>query len=533
MQNLSEFVQAFALRIANEPQTGSQVPRVFYVGGTVRDRVRGIEAYDVDVEVYGVAATRVQELLEEIAGESVDAFGVAFGVYKISCADGVVDVALPRSESKKGKGHKGFSITGDPHLSFEDALRRRDFTMNAMLADVLTGEIIDPYHGKDDIVHGLLRVVDERTFVEDPLRIYRGMQFVARFDFAVEEKSMKLFCEMAQSPELDTLSLERVTEEWRKMLRSEHPEKGLRFLEETGLLARYPELYVLCTTEQDSRWHPEGSVWEHVILSCRTPILSGKPVGVNRHPAHQERWIPGQARNDEGEFDLVTYRLALLLHDVGKGVVTKKIGKKISDEGHADAGIEITKRFFNRFTFGDDCEKDVLVCVKFHEVLPELYRKAHAGDFTEAQSANALRILWRDVGVDRVPLFLAVCEANARGRDLPLDDRPYPVRVWAEELSHRYGLFAAAAEPLLSGADVQNIALRLACPIPQGKKFGMLLADIELARDRGEIVTRNDAIGYLEALFVSVIPNVREGSTPPTVISRIHKGDPSWRRDDT
>lgn len=505
------FLKTFAICVANEPQTGEQIPRVFYVGGTVRDRVRRVEAHDMDVEVYGVSAQRVQKLLEEIGAGPVDAFGVAFGVYKVSCADGVVDVALPRSESKKGKGHKGFLITGDPHLSFEDALRRRDFTMNAMLADVLTGEIIDPYHGQDDIVHGLLRVVDEQTFVEDPLRIYRGMQFVARFDFAVEEKSMKLFCEMAKSSELDLLSPERVTEEWRKMLRSEHPEKGLRFLEETGLLARYPELDVLRTTDQDPRWHPEGSVWEHVILSCRTPIRPASPVG--RHPAHQERWIPGlhlrqgsggqEARNNESEFELVTYRLALLLHDIGKGKVTKKMGKKIFDEGHADAGVEITKIFFDRFMFGDECEKDVLACVQFHEVLPELYRTARAGDVTEVQSANALRMLWRDVGVDRVPLFLAVCEANARGRDLPLDDRPYPVRVWAEELSRRYGLFAAATEPLLSGADVQNIALRLQVPVPSGKKFGMLLADIESARDRGEIVTKNDAIGYLETLLSS------------------------------
>ncbi len=483
MEDVFALVHAFAVRVANEPQTGEQTPRVFYVGGTVRDRVRGVEAHDVDVEVYGVAAKRVQELLEEIAGAPVDAFGVAFGVYKVSCADGVVDVALPRSESKKGKGHKGFSITGDPHLSFEDALRRRDFTMNAMLADVLTGEIIDPYHGQDDIVHGLLRVVDEQTFVEDPLRIYRGMQFVARFDFAVEEKSIKLFCEMAESAELDTLSPERVTEEWRKVLRGEHPEQGLRFLEETGLLMRYPELDVLRTTEQDPRWHPEGSVWEHVVKSWEVMKLGSCEVG------------------EDLVFDLVTYRLALLLHDIGKGAVTKKIGKKISDEGHADAGVEIAKMFFDRFTFGDDCEKDVLACVKFHEVLPELYRKAHAGDATEAQSANALRMLWRDVGVDRVPLFLAVCEANARGRDLPLDDRPYPVRVWAEEFSRRYGLFVAAAEPLLSGADVQNIALRLQVLVPSGKKFGMLLADIESARDRGEIVTKNDAIGYLETLL--------------------------------
>lgn len=477
------FAQAFALRIANEPQTGEQSPRVFYVGGVVRDRVRGIEAYDVDVEVYGVEAPRVQQILEELVGKTLDVLGAAFGVYKVPCEDGVVDVALPRAESKKGKGHKGFSITGDPHLSFQDALRRRDFTMNAMLADVLTGEIIDPYYGQDDIVHGVLRVVDGQTFVEDPLRIYRAMQFVARFGFSVEEKSMVLLQRMARSSEIDTLSSERVTEEWKKMLRGEHAEMGLRFLEETGLLARYPELDVLRVTEQDSRWHPEGSVWEHVVRCWETDLTDKDGF--------------------DGCMDLVTYRLALLLHDVGKGKVTKKVGKKIVDEGHADAGVEIAETFFDRFTFGDACEKDVLVCVRFHEALPELYRQAHAGECTEAQSVNALRMLWRDVGVDRIPLFLAVCEANARGRDLPLDDRSYPVRVWAEGLSSRHDLYRIAEEPLLSGVDVQNIAIRLQCPVPQGKKFGMLLANIESARDRGEISTRNEAIAYAEQILMA------------------------------
>lgn len=475
------FAQAFALRIANEPQVGEQLPRVFYVGGVVRDRVRGIEAQDMDVEVYGIHAPRVQAILEELVGEPIDVLGAAFGVYKIPCLDGVVDVALPRSESKKGRGHKGFSITGNSHLSFKDALVRRDFTMNAMLADVLTGEIIDPYSGQDDIVHGVLRVVDEQTFIEDPLRIYRAMQFVARLGFSVEEKSMALFQKMARSSEIDTLSCERVTEEWKKMLRGEYAHMGLRFLEETKLLVRYPELDVLRTTEQDLRWHPEGSVWEHVVRCWGTDLTDKDGF--------------------DGCVDLVTYRLALLLHDVGKGKVTKKVGKKIIDDGHADAGVEIAKTFFDRFTFGDACEKDVLACVKFHEALPELYRQAQAGECTEAQSVNALRMLWRDVGVDRIPLFLAVCEANARGRGLPLDDRPYPVRVWAEELSTRHDLYRIAEEPLLSGSDVQNVAIRLQCPVPQGKKFGMLLTDIESARDRGEIVTRHDAIGYLEQIL--------------------------------
>lgn len=473
------FVHAFAERVANEPRSGLQLPRVFYVGGTVRDRIRGDDTLcDVDIEVYGVEPQRTRELLEELSGRSIDVFGAAFGVYKLSFDDGVLDIVLPRAESKKGRGHRGFAITGDPHLSFFDALRRRDFTMNAMLADVLTGEIIDPFHGQDDVVHGVLRVVDEKTFCDDPLRLFRAMQFVARFGYRVEEKSLQLFCEMARSKELATISSERITTEWKKMLCGAYPEKGLRFLEETGLLARYPELNVLRSVAQDPNWHPEGSVWEHVVRCFEVPL-----------------------RGCEGDFDVSVLRLALLLHDAGKAVVTKKMGKKFVDEGHGEAGVAVAKTFFDHFTFGERVECDVLACVAYHEELPRIYQQARQEEWPDAKIANALRMLWRDVGVERVPLFLAVCEANARGRALSLDDRAYPVATWALSFTKRYNLFAAAASPLLIGEDLQNIAARLHVALPQGKAFGMILSRIESARDRGEIATRNEAIVYAEELL--------------------------------
>lgn len=486
--SLHSFVRAFAVRIANEVQCGDQPPRVFYVGGIVRDMVMKHETRDVDVEVYGVDPVRVQKILEELFEQKVGVFGASFGVYTLTFSDGVLDVAIPREESKKGRGHRAFSITGNPHLSFFDALRRRDFTMNAMLADVLTQEIIDPFGGQDDIVHGVLRVVDEKTFPEDSLRVYRAMQFVSRFALTVDASSMRLMQRMVRSQEMETLSLERITEEWKKMLRGDFPRYGLQFLEESGLLGQYPELVALQTTEQDASWHPEGSVWAHV-LSCFDAS------------SHIFARVHSQMNADNGVFDVVTYRLALLLHDIGKAEVTKKIGKKIVDDEHAQAGVRVAKTFFDRFTFGETLERDVLACIRFHEDLPALYRLAHSGEQTEVQSVNALRMLWRDVGVDRIPLFLAVCEANARGRDLPLDDRSYPVRVWAEELSEEHRIYASAAEPLLSGGDVQNIAHHLGVPVPEGKKFGMLLADIESARDRGEITTRNEAILFLEKIL--------------------------------
>lgn len=477
------FLLTFAERIANEPQRGAQAPRVFFVGGTVRDRVRGVaeDAVDVDVEVYGVPSKRVQEVLEEMAMRKVDALGAAFGVYKLSFADGVLDVAIPRTESKKGTGHKGFTVLGDPQLSYADALCRRDFTMNAMLADVLTGEIIDPFGGRDDIVRGVLRVVDAHTFCDDPLRVFRAMQFVARFGYVVEPQSLQLFCEMATSPEVAALSRERVTAEWKKMLCGAFPEAGLRFLADTGLLALYPELDALRITMQDPAWHPEGSVWEHV-LRC---------FAVSRAIAERA----GE------EVPIEVLRLALLLHDAGKPAVMEKRRGKIVDVGHAEAGAAVARVFFARCTFGEDIERAVIACTRHHERLPELYRAAQGDEMSEAQAANALRMLWRDVGVERVPLYLAVCEANARGRDLPLDDREYPVGVWARRLTDRHHLLAQASMLLVTGEDLQALAARLQAPLPKGKAFGMLLAKIEDARDAGEVATRPEALQYAETLL--------------------------------
>src|SRR5215210_5278662 len=155
--------------------------RALLVGGCVRDALMGGRPKDWDVEVYNVEPSRLRALLEELG--RVDAVGEAFTVYKVG-AD--LDVSLPRRERKTGRGHRAFVIEGDPAMSVEEAARRRDFTINAILEDPLTGEVIDPYHGSADIERKLLRAVSPETFVEDSLRVLRAAQFAARFDFKVE-----------------------------------------------------------------------------------------------------------------------------------------------------------------------------------------------------------------------------------------------------------------------------------------------------------------------------------------------------------
>ncbi len=472
------FAREFAECIAREPSLGLQSPRAFFVGGVVRDFLRGDSTRDCDIEVYGVPSERVREILEAVSRKPVSVFGAMFGIYSVSFDDDTIDVALPRKESKHGVGHKGFSISGDPYLSFSDALRRRDFTMNALLQDILTGEIIDPFGGRDDIVRHVLRVVDAQTFPEDPLRVFRGMQFVSRFGLHVDEATREIFSRMIASRELRTLSPERITQEWRKMLEGAHPALGAQFLEETGLLAEYPELDALRDIPQDPHWHPEGSVWHHVLRA-----LAHVPVSFSG--------------------SLTSLRLAILLHDTGKARVTRALGGKIFDEGHAQESIVLARTFLDRFCFSEHDVQDVLCCVGEHERLPSLYKRALYEEWSEKRVVNELRMLVRDIGVARMPLYFALCEANAFGRDLPLDSRSYPVQVWAEDIIRRFDVYELVATPLFTGEDVKNVALRLQVPVPSGKDFGVFLQRIEDARDRGDVVSRNDALQYAEHLFLS------------------------------
>lgn len=158
--------------------------RALIVGGWVRDRLLGIASKDVDVEVYGLPAPRLREILSSFG--RVETVGESFTVYKL----GDLDVALPRRESKTGRGHRGFVVEGDPSMSVAGAARRRDFTVNAIAWDPLTSEYEDPWDGRADLDRRLLRVVDPRTFPEDSLRVLRAAQLVARFDLHVEPATL-------------------------------------------------------------------------------------------------------------------------------------------------------------------------------------------------------------------------------------------------------------------------------------------------------------------------------------------------------
>lgn len=227
--------------------------RALLVGGWVRDYLRGRETADYDVEVYGIEAVRLLEALSSFG--SVNTVGEAFTVYKVRLRDEtrrfVVDVSLPRRESKVGRGHKGFIVNGDPWMSYQEAARRRDFTINAMMYDPLEEEYIDPYDGRADLERKLIRVVDPRTFVEDSLRVLRAMQFASRFEFEIESGTI----ELCRSIDLTDLPAERIRAEVEKwLLQSEHPSIGLEAARSLGIIDRlWPELRGLIGCPIDSK----------------------------------------------------------------------------------------------------------------------------------------------------------------------------------------------------------------------------------------------------------------------------------------
>lgn len=372
------------LRLARA--VGEAGGRALLVGGCVRDRLLWCGVKDWDVEVYGVEPARLRELLGRFG--RVNVVGEAFTVYKLGQD---LDVSLPRREHKTGRGHRAFYIEGDPQMSFEEAARRRDFTVNAVLEDPLTGEIIDPFGGRADMEARLLRAVAPETFVEDSLRVLRAAQFAARFRFEVEGKTI----ELCRSIDLTDLPAERVWVELEKILLvAVEPSVGLRWLERLKVTPQlFPELDALKGVPQEPEWHPEGDVFVHTLLAC------------------------DRARELIDDLDYprkVTVMLAALCHDFGKPSTTEFVEGRTRSRGHDEAGVEPTLALLERlklFTLdGYDVRAQCLALVREHLKPGEFYCKR------EEVTDGAFRRLARRCELE---LLYRVAKADSLGRNAP------------------------------------------------------------------------------------------------------------------
>ena len=442
--------------------------RAMLVGGCVRDELMDIEPKDWDVEVYSVQPDTLREILDSI-GE-VNVVGEAFAVYRIGSH---LDVSIPRRERKSARGHRGFVVEGDPEMSFEDACRRRDFTINAILKDVLTGEIVDPLDGQEDLKRKVLRMVDRTTFGEDSLRVLRAAQFAARFEFEIDADTV----ELCKTIEVTDLPKERIWGEFEKLLlQPQRPSIGLKWLYDLGVVKQlFPEMQALIGVPQEAEWHPEGDVDVHTLM------------------------VVDEARKLIDELDhprKVAVMLGALAHDFGKPPTTEFVDGRTRSRGHDEAGVEPTLSFLDTlgiFTLGGfDVRDQIVQLVRYHLKPGEFYKsKSPVGD-------GAFRRLARKVEAD---LLYRVAKADSLGRNpdwLPEEKRfGSEAQEWFIEKVRELQIEKKAPEPILMGRHLIELGMT------PGPKFQQIPDAVYEMQLDGKVTSLDAAIAEVTKIQMS------------------------------
>jgi tRNA nucleotidyltransferase (CCA-adding enzyme) len=428
------------------------------VGGWVRDRLMGRESKDLDLEVFRVPADRLRQLLEPFG--RVEAIGESFQVYKL----GDIDVSLPRRESKSGRGHRGFLVTGDPEMSIEDAARRRDFTINAIAWDPLTEAYIDPFDGRGDLERGLLRVVDPATFADDSLRVLRAIQFAARFELTLDETTRAICREIP----LDDLPSERVWGEFEKLLFARRPSIGFALALELGVVAKlFPELHALVNCLQEPEWHPEGDVWVHTLQ-----VIDQARTHIDDLPRPQQ----------------ITVMLGAVCHDLGKPPTTAFVDGRIRSMDHEEQGVAPALALLDRLNVhsidGYDVRKQVAGVVAQH-LKPGSWFKVRdeVGD-------GAFRRLAQKVDLE---LLARVAKADCEGRKPGTFD--CSAMDWFLERARSLGVEHRPPAPILLGRHLLALGLR------PGPRIGEVLKAVYEQQLDGRITTLEEAIDAAKPLI--------------------------------
>ncbi|HEV8204467.1 MAG TPA: HD domain-containing protein [Pyrinomonadaceae bacterium] len=440
--------------------------RALLVGGCVRDELMGAQPKDWDLEVYNLDATRLREVLDQFG--PVNVVGESFTVYKLGQH---LDVSIPRRERKTGRGHRGFVIEGDPSMSVEEATRRRDFTINAILQDPLTSELIDPYHGRRDIEQRILRTVSAETFAEDSLRVLRAAQFAARFEFDIDADTVALCREI----DLTDLPAERIWGELEKLLlQAVQPSIGLEWLRKLGALEQiFPEIQSLIDVPQDPEWHPEGDVFVHtklVIDRARELV--------------DDLSYPRQ----------VTVMLAALAHDFGKPATTEFIDGRLRSRGHEEAGVPPAESFLNRINLytidGYNVREQVIALVREHLKPGEFYKKR------DEVGEGAFRRLARRCEPD---LLYRVAKADSLGRNADWVPREQwygaEAQEWFIERSRELQVEQYPPDPILLGRHLLELGVK---PGPEMGEITRAVYEMQLD---GRVQTLDEAVAEAKKII--------------------------------
>ncbi len=432
--------------------------RSILVGGAVRDHCMGRKiSKDLDVEIYGLSPEVLETILKKYG--DIHAVGKSFGVLKLKTSDAEYDFSLPRSESKTGKGHRGFMVTPDSAMSYKQAASRRDFTVNSIGYDLLTQELLDPFDGLGDLKRKVLRHIGS-SFSEDPLRVLRAMQFAARLEFEIAPETVELCCQL----DLAELSRERIFEEFRKLLlKAKRPSIGMEVAKRLGILSYFPELYALIGVQQDPEWHPEGDVWIHTLLVLDEAAALRK----------------GEEKQDLG------LMFGALCHDFGKPLTTKFLRGRWRSLAHDVEGVVPTERFLRRMTDDRTLIEQVKTLVKEHLRPIQLFN-----DRLRINSGTIRRLALRV----NIPELVLLARADYFGRTLTQEERKcFEAGDWLLDEAERMDVYDEAPRPLLMGRHL------LALGMSPGPEIGIILKQAFERQLNGDFLGEDDAISWAES----------------------------------
>ncbi len=432
----------------------------YLVGGCVRDSFLGQAQKDFDIEVFGTTYEQLEKALARWG--RVDLVGRSFGVIKLTTKYGeTYDFSLARRDSKTAPGHKGFTITFDPGITPKEAAARRDYTINSLMYSPRKGALLDYYGGVNDLKQRVLRHTSA-AFVEDPLRVLRGMQFAARFNLITAPDTLKL-CQSIKGS-YHELAQERVRDEWFKWAsKSQTPSIGLHFLRDTGWLEHFPEIHALMGVPQEPLWHPEGDVYTHTSLCCDAMAR-----------------LPGWQSADEES--RIVYLLAILAHDFAKPQTTSRALRdgvwRIVSPGHEEAGGPVAEKFLERIHAPQAIRERIIPLVVNH--------LAHLNAVTD----RGVRRLAKRLEPETIAGLCLVIEADHSGRP----PKPPGLPKNAVELlakANELKLQNSGPKPLLQGRDL------IAQGMSPGKEFGKILEAAFEAQLEGQFTDHAGALAWL------------------------------------
>ncbi len=404
----------------------------YLVGGAVRDLVLDVPLLDIDIEVHGLSLDQLSDILSQEG--PVSYVGKSFGVLKLHGT--TTDWALPRTDTSGRKP----TVHVDPTMGIYEALRRRDLTMNAMAINLAISEFVDPFHGLEDLASKTLRSPDLHFFCEDPLRFYRVMQFIGRFEMYPDKDLNEQCAKMS----IAHVSVERIEYEFDKLLlKSKRPSLGIRWLLTLNRLHEIlPELAHCVDIEQEPEWHPEGNVFEHLMQSLDAAALIDA----------------GSTTNN------LILRYAAMMHDLGKVSTTVTKDGRIKSPGHAQAGVAYAKSLLKRITRKIKQREAVALLIKYH-MEPMAFIKLNA------KLAAYKRLAFKLANYTNLEMLAQLALVDQRGRNPkgpePLSITPAFVTEFLERAEKANALIEPE-KPVLQGRDIMDL-------IKPGQLMGKLL----------------------------------------------------------